>query len=632
MRYSVSVRSVLLCSSLLALVGCSSGSSDSSTTTATSDAAQAKSLSAVELDLSNVDVSKSSASADESLPPGVSGSVAKGFGTTKGDACITGCIFNQTFDEMIRGTKGVAMFQCYYRAMESATPPLVSYPESGAFKYYTIEMPAGKVGLDDAGFKFKLRVSRTGGDSPQIKADICESDKQTLHINFSTSGSTIAFGLKSHVSEITSKTKNSEQGGVATGCDLNADGTVSDAERQGCRAAGSVDEWAEMSGSVVPADTVSGVIDSTDEMKSLNIKQIFDGAFGYGGITVAYDGTTDTTNNRPNPLLTVNGAFKQIIASGDNGNSYFVIYLDKDEFASRMVADSTMPGATLPSDAGFASVASGQVACPIIDGSCDPTTQFGKAACQTATNRPISCACMTAQTGSACSMTNDQVEHCSVTRTSAGERKFTHLASGSSTKFANAPYKLGTSTTVASSVETLTKSFGENAWDCEIPTGQNNPVTASDLQVLIDAGKMDDCIKLESDVAAAADKDSCFQSQGDEFAAKGKDAGANVSKSGPVGFACAASADCSGLSSYASSQTNGAATCPTSGVMKGRCTVTCPMGLAQECQGFSSFGTASCSSNVCVIGCTKDADCSTMGTALKKTATCDTTNSVCVAQ
>lgn len=472
---------------LVALWGCDSGSGTTAGTTGTRT---------VSPDLSKVDTARGSGSASISvgLSAGKSadsvakaeGLVAKGIGTATGDDAVAGCEARQLFDEGIRMSKQVALFNCYLEKAEAAVPEFTC--GTSEFENYQFNIKGG--GPADKGFTMQVRC-KTVGDARTVH--VCEGSKQAEGLTFTTTDSTrtVAFGMKHH---FTSAQDGAEDKDF---CDVNGDGSVSDAERAQCRSGGSFDEWGQLDGSVVFDAAASGAIDNLSEFDSANVTGLFDGNFGKGSMTVTYDEDGSPSGGQANTVL---GGFNNSFGAGDSGTGFMYAEFNSAEGSAKYSHTGTMP--CVP---GLPSHLSG-CHCPNFD-SCDPATQFDAAACKVAAPA-ASCYCLTASTSGSCTLDQSGTEHFTISLKADGKPQF-KIASTSI--FASNV----TAKTLPTAVTSIAKNFGAEAWDCSAQSFTQ--INIGDEKSLFAA-----CFALEAETFENSDHDTCFQDQGEDFVKEGE--------------------------------------------------------------------------------------------------------------
>lgn len=165
---------------MLGLAACgSSGSSSATTGTTAADAT--KSVDAVSVDVTHLDASQSSASANITAAP----KTAKSFGSTVGDSSRAGCELDQLKDEGIRIGRETDAILCY---LGTAQDNVSAFVVDATQRFYNVTAPVGKSGSSKANMTFLMRVQKSGGT---LTMDMCNGGKLSEELAVTQSGSTV---------------------------------------------------------------------------------------------------------------------------------------------------------------------------------------------------------------------------------------------------------------------------------------------------------------------------------------------------------------------------------------------------------------------------------------------------------
>lgn len=463
----------------LAVGGCTG--SGTGTTGGGGTGGTANTVNRVDPNLSNVDVTRQSASSSESVGLSASKSVAKAesevsaaTGSGIGDLSTAGCVGRQLVDESIRMSKGLAAFNCYIETAEEKIKEFTCAKED--FSNYQFNVVAG--GPQDKGFALRVRCKAKGGTRT---VHLCEgssgSFKQTEGFRFTTNSTTgvISYFMKHHFT--------SDDDGNDDPCDGNNDGSKTDSELANCRIGGNFDEWGEMTGSADPSSTAIGELDNIGEFDLADVTGLFNGNFGNGSLTFIYDADGGCNGGQVNK---VKGAHNFSFGSNDIGTDFIYCELNSSEGSCKFSSSGTLPAVLNP-----ASHLSGFY-CPLMG--CDVDTQSG---C-TGSGQAASCYCLVASASANCTFTHSGTEHFAVSLGSNGKPVF-KIAS-TSCLAANVA-----ATALPTAVDSITKNFGTEAWDCSSSNGFT-AITLGD-----EAGLFPICFDLESAAFDQSDQDDCFK-------------------------------------------------------------------------------------------------------------------------
>ncbi|MBI2345810.1 MAG: hypothetical protein HYV03_02780 [Deltaproteobacteria bacterium] len=441
-------------------------------------------------------------------------SVVKSIGQAVGDDSMAGCQENQLKEEAIRISKEVAIFQCYIDASGLEIP-------DGSKTHYSLTVPEdeGKSGAAGQAMKMQLRIGKNVSQSNSLEFEVCEGGKQVDAFFFSSDAATraITFDVKQHWTfdgSFESSQDVSKEEGIEHVDD--GDGEISDKERADARQMGIIDEWMHLSGTVVAESTASGNLDKLEEIDSATVQAKFDGGFGVGSLTFAYDDDGGPDGKAAN---TVSGGFQSSFGEGDSGTGFIYGEFNSAEGSAKYSATGSFPGIPSQHLQGIAGVDLTKTYCPIND--CEP---FSSQACFVE-NPALSCFCLEQSASDGCTFSDSGTEHFTVVLGSDGLPQ---------DKIANSSIfsERSAAATLPTSVSAIEKGFGSHAWDCSIPSGST--------EVAVDLTKIDfsKCVALEQAVwgeEGSKDHDSCFQDQGENK--EGAEELTGTSKNPRFGFA-----------------------------------------------------------------------------------------------
>lgn len=481
--------------------GCGGGgsSSDSSSggSSGGSDPVALKSAGTFSADISSLDLSRSASSA--------SVSVAKGIGSSVGDDSVAGCELAQLKDEAIRISKEVAIFQCYLDTTQDAVAAFV-IPD-GSLAYYTLAVPGDSTqsGAVAEALAMQLRIGQNVSRSNALEFDVCEGGKHIDSFLFTSDAAsrTITFDVKQHWTfdgSFESQADVSKEEGIEHVDD--GDGEISDKERADARTMGIIDEWMHLTGNVVAESTASGDIDKLEEVDAASITAKFDGNFGVGSLSFAYDDNGGPDGKAAN---IVNGGFQHSFGAGDSGTGFIYGEFNSAEGSAKYAATGSFPGIPSAHLQGISGIDLTKTYCPIDD--CEP---FSSQACFVQ-SPALSCFCLAASSTGGCTFSEGGTEHFTIALDSSGNPKYT-VASSSAFSANVAAAALPTT------VSKIEKSFGSRAWDCSVPSG--NTAVTLDLTGV----NFSTCVALEKAVwGGESDHDSCWQDKGEGQVNEGKE-------------------------------------------------------------------------------------------------------------
>lgn len=482
------LRALPLVAFALAIAGCTG----SGPVTTAGMGETASSVTRVDPSISNLDTARSAATSSESV--GLSAS--KAIGSAVGDDSVSGCEARQLWNEGGRMSLGPSVFLCYMTTCESAVANCDFSKED--FNY--MKITAAGAGPGGEGFRMLIRAKSKDGTQT---VHLCEDGIQQESFGFTSNATTrtITYAMKHHM---TSGSKDNPRE-----CDTDGNGSQSDAERATCRASGTFDEWGQLDGTVVYDAAAAGLVDSIAETDSATISGLFDGGFGRGEMTVGFDEDGSPTDGQKNTVL---GGFVFSFGVGDTGTGFIYSEFNSSQGTAKYSSTGSMP--CLP---GLPSHLSG-CHCPKPQSdSCDAATQFATAGCRVA-SPAASCYCMDVSTTGSCTFNE------------SGTQSFTVALVGGQPKFKVASTSIFASSvsakTLPTSVSSITKNFGPNAWDCTAPNGFTE-ITIPNTTIFAA------CAAKEAEAFAQSDHDSCWQDQGEDSIGEGKTEHAKLGFSAP---------------------------------------------------------------------------------------------------
>ena len=495
-KFKAGLLSSLALCALLSFSACGSSGGSSSSGGGSSETSELNSVDAFNADLSALDLSQSESSASISAKS-ASSSVYKAMGSDVGDDSIAGCELNQLKKEVIDHSKEVRIFQCYIAAMQDGITAF-TIPD-GSYAYYSLDFGALDDASDHGEFEMRLKTGKNVTAANTLDLMVCEDGSQQNTFTFSndSAASSITFALKQHFTFDGGGEYETADGDGFEHFD-DGDGEISDEERHLARASDIIDDWMEMTGTVVGTAAASGSLDTMDEIASADVTAKFDGGFGLGSLTFAYDADGSPSDTAMNE---VSGSFQHSFGAGDTGTNHMFGQFDASEGSANFNATGSWPGMRGADMASMSSeIDANKTYCHL-----DTCTGWDNLTC-TGANPALACFCMEESpvdgTG-ACTFSESDVEHFAVAYAGTGDPTYKIAATSAYTTAVSAA-------TLPTAVESISKNFGDYAWDCE----------AADSFTLLDVSGVDfsACQVLEEEIwGSEEDHSSCWENQGEDL-------------------------------------------------------------------------------------------------------------------
>lgn len=529
------------------------GSGDSGTTVAggaddTSSSSSLKSVDAISVDMSMLDLSQSSTQTSLSAGTGKNlskdVSVSKGMGSTVGDDSFAGCQLNQMKGEAIRQSKEIKIFQCYLAMMQDNltdfTVPINNYAAIAAgatptYAYYSFTVPAEEgetPGPSGEAMSMKLRVAKNAHASNSMEVQLCqngESQSQSLVTTADSATNTFVVDAKNHFS-FTPPTV--EEGGF----DKNGDGEVSDAEKAGAKLIGVFDEWMSIVGTIIGKASATGSLDDISKISSASMTASFDGNWGVGNMSLKYGETgaalgsllgVDTWSAIATPINAVGGYFKgQNGASTDTNEGGMYGEFNTAEGTAKFSASGSMPAIPGSFFSGMSTIVTEGINasasyCPVSGcqydekAATDPDCSINPPPMPP--KWPLKCFCLVASASGSCTFSDGGTEHFSVSADDSDADSDPEYKIAETSIFADTVADF----TLATGLISLAKTsafWGDYAWDCTAPSGSS--FVTLDVTSLIAAGKDSACVAAEAEAFGKQSQDSCFEKQGGDNASE----------------------------------------------------------------------------------------------------------------
>lgn len=448
-KIAVSIAAV----AMLGLAACGSSGSGTSSSSTTADATS--SVDGVSANISNLDASQSSASANISVGKSLA-SVAKRIGTTVGSASRAGCELNQIKKESKRIGNEIDAILCYIGTTQEQSP---SFILDGTTRYYDLTVPVS----DDGNFTMTMRVVK---DSDGLRMDMCEGGTLSEEITIDQNGSDVTASGYHYF--------KGESGGPGSGFEDKGGFDLVLALKSSA------------SGEITYEDIDSGSLTAT-----------FVGNFGSGRATLSKGSGVD--------LNDISGAFAATLGSNDAFTAQIIGRTDASDGTAKYSVTGSFPA--LPST--FFPPEMRALApngfCPMSEGfdTCNPSANFQPGGnCQGKTPT-LACFCMQSPTNGLCSFTDSGVESFSITTdASTGNQTFTIVAGSDDNYYS---YVNGLSLPSA----TIATPTPSRNWDCST-TGQT--VVALNLTGI----NYSVCDAKANKGFDSSDKDSCHQQESTE--------------------------------------------------------------------------------------------------------------------
>ncbi|MBI2081964.1 MAG: hypothetical protein HYT76_00185 [Deltaproteobacteria bacterium] len=412
------------------LLSCDSGSGTSTTSEVVSDPSEFDDVDFVPADISlmNLIGTSTTTSTLEFEPAEI------------GSSSLMGCQAHQLLKEVERIGQQATLFQCYISNATALLPLAGIFLSLDEYTYVTLELKGealntkGYIG-DDGKMKFRIKKGVATSKVGTLAVELCQNDTQTdaffLQIDLSTGAVSL---------NLTHRYRH------------NLDDPA-------------LDDWTQVTGTVLidPAQKGTNVFAKVESLANIiyALYQIkFDGTFGAGHMQFQYDndgGPDEKANNF------ASGCFDGNFSGTDQFLTCMLSLFNSEEGSGKFAATGNFPGITfqnLPKFPGLIAAGEGTIYCPI--SGCNPVTQAQQDTCKTPTPA-VSCFCLeTKPVAEGCSFTADRTEHFTIS-SSEGTPTFTVA---NSSIFSS----LVENFSMPTAVETLSKNFGDYAWDCKTPS------------------------------------------------------------------------------------------------------------------------------------------------------------------